>query len=73
MTTLIFIDHRCDTKYNFNGSDAKAVLGAEARFKELTGAGFTATTRNTSGELTVTRFFDPTSEETLFFPRLVGG
>jgi hypothetical protein len=48
-------------------------LEAERRFKALTGAGFTAATRATSGEPVVTRTFDPTVEETLFFPRLVGG
>ena len=52
------MDHSGDTRYNFNIGDAKAVVEAEARFKELTGAGFTAT---------------PAAEETLFFPRLVGG
>ena len=70
MATLIIMDH--SGGYDFNPSDANAVL-AEARFRELTGLGFTATTRNRSGEPTVTRAFDPTAEETLFFPRLVGG
>ena len=73
MATLIVMDHSGDTRYDFNIGDAKAVLEAEARFKELTGGGFTATTRNTFGEPTVTRSFDPTAEETLIFPRLVGG
>jgi hypothetical protein len=73
MAILIVMDHSGDTRYDFDAGDAKALLEAEARFKELTGAGFTATTRNTSGEPTVTRSFDPTAEETLFFPRLVGG
>jgi hypothetical protein len=39
----------------------------------LTGLGFTAALRTASGEAAVTRAFDPTAEETLFFPRLVGG
>ena len=73
MATLIVMDHSGDTRYDFNTGDAKAVLEAEARFKELTGAGFTATTRNTFGEPTAIRSFDPTAEETLFFPRLVCG
>ena len=73
MATLIIMDHSGDTRYDFNPSDANAVLESEARFRELTGLGFTATTRNRSGEPTVTRAFDPTAEETLFFPRLVGG
>jgi hypothetical protein len=39
----------------------------------LTGYGFTAAVRTASGEVTMQRTFDPTAEETLFFPRLVGG
>ena len=56
-----------------DAKDVKALLEAERRFKALTGAGFTAATRTASGESVVTRTFDPTVEETLFFPRLVGG
>jgi hypothetical protein len=48
-------------------------LKAEQRFRELTGAGFTAAVRTASGEAMVTRTFDPTAEQTLFYPRLVGG
>jgi hypothetical protein len=66
------MDHKGDTRHNFDAKDAKALLKAERRFKELTGAGFTAT-RTADGEPVVTRTFDPTAEETLFFPRLVGG
>ena len=73
MATLIVMDYNGDTRYDFNAGNAKALSRAEACFKELTASGFTATIRNTSGEPTVTRFFDPTAEETLFFPRLVGG
>ena len=46
MAALIVMDHSGDTRYDFNTGDAKALLRAEARFKELTGAGFTAATRN---------------------------
>jgi hypothetical protein len=35
--------------------------------------GFTAVVRTASGEAVVKRTFDPNAEETLFFPRLVGG
>ena len=73
MPALKGMDHSVDTRKDINTGDAKALLQAEARFKELTGAGFTAATRNAFGEPTVTRSFDPTAEETLFFPRLVGG
>jgi hypothetical protein len=62
-----------DTRHNFDAKDMKALSEAEHRFKALTGAGFTAAPRIASGEPIVTRTFDPTVEETLFFPRLVGG
>jgi hypothetical protein len=73
MATQIVMDHKSDTRHNFDAKDAKALLEAERRFKELTGAGFTAATRTADGEPVVTRTFDPAAEETLFFPRLVGG
>lgn len=73
MATLIVMDHNGDTRYDFSAGDPEALLKAEERFKELTGAGFTAAIRNSFGEPTITRKFDPTASETLFFPRLVGG
>ena len=73
MATQIVMDHNGDTRHNFDANDAEALLKAEQRFNELTGAGFTAATRTASGEPIVRRTFDPTAEETLFFPRLVGG
>ena len=73
MATQIIMDHNGYTRHYFDVKDAKALLDAERRFKALTGAGFTAATRTTSGEPVVTRTFDPTVKETLFFPRLVGG
>jgi hypothetical protein len=73
MATQIVMDYNGDTRHTFDANDAKALLKAEQRFKELTGAGFTAATRTPSGEPIVRHTFDPTAEETLFFPRLVGG
>jgi hypothetical protein len=67
------MDHNGDTRHNFDAEDAKALLEAERPFKALAGAGFTAATRTVDGEPVVTGTFDPTAEETLFFPRLVGG
>jgi hypothetical protein len=46
---------------------------AEQRFRELTGEGFIAAVRTAPGETRLVKSFDPTAEETLFFPRLVGG
>ena len=73
MATQIVMNHTGDTRHNFDPKDVQAVLKAEDRFKELMLFGFTAAVRTPSGEVTVTRTFDPNAEETLFFPRLVGG
>ena len=73
MATQIVMDRSGDTRHNFDANDADALLEAEERFIELTGVGFTAVVRTTSGEAVVKRTFDPNAEETLFFPRLVGG
>jgi len=69
----IVLDHSGDSRHAFDASDADAVARAEARFKELTSIGFTAATRRAAGEPVLVRKFDPSAEETLFFPRLVGG
>ena len=73
MATQIVMDHTGDTRHCFNSNDAEALGKAEARFRKLTGLGFTAAVRTASGEISKVRSFDPTAEETLFFPRLVGG
>jgi hypothetical protein len=73
MAIQIIMDHNGDTRHSFDANDEQALLKAERRFKALTGSGLTAATRTASGEPVVTRTFDPAAEETLFFPRLVGG
>jgi hypothetical protein len=73
MASQIIMDHTGDTRHQFDATDAEALVKAEERFRTLTGAGFTAAVRNPSGEVAVKRTFDPTAEETLFYPRLVGG
>jgi hypothetical protein len=73
MATQIAMNHSGDTRHTFDAKDAKAVEKGEKRFRELTGWGFTAAIRTASGEAALTRSFDPTAEETLFIPRLVGG
>jgi hypothetical protein len=73
MATQIVMDRTGDTRHNFDTKNANAPLKAEERFRELTGAGFTAAVRTGSGEVIVKRTFDPNADETLFFPRLVGG
>jgi hypothetical protein len=73
MATRIVMDNTGDTRHCFNPDDVRALVKAEKRFKELTGQGFTGAVRTASGEVTKVHSFDPTAEETLFFPRLVGG
>jgi hypothetical protein len=73
MATHIVMDHTGDTRHYFDAKDAQALAKAEERFKVLTDAGCTAAVRTATGEVSRIRSFDPTAEETLFFPRLVGG
>ena len=73
MAMQIVMDYTGDTRHQFDAEDTRALAAAERRFKKLTFAGFTAAVRTTSGETIVARTFDPTAEETLFYPRLVGG
>ncbi|MET3973134.1 hypothetical protein ACVWXN_000470 [Bradyrhizobium sp. i1.4.4] len=72
MATQIVLDHTGDSRHFFE-QDPKGLAQAEQRFKKLTGKGFTAATRTAAGDLKVARMFDPTADETLFYPRLVGG
>jgi len=73
MATQIVMDHTGDTRHSFNPDDVQALAKAEKRFNELTGMGFTAAVRTGPGEVSKIASFDPSAEETLFFPRLVGG
>ena len=75
MAIQIVMDHTGDTRHHFNPEDvqALALAKAEERFKKLTGLGFTAAVRTASGEVSKVQSFDPNAEETVFFPRLVGG
>jgi len=73
MAMQIVMDWRGDTRHVFGPEDMEAVAKAEARFKALICEGYTAAIRDAAGDVTVTRTFDPTAKETLFYPRLVGG
>jgi hypothetical protein len=73
MATHIIMDHSGDTRHHFDVRDQKALADAERRFRALTGAGFTAATRQANGDVSLVRSFDPAAEETVFYPRLVGG
>jgi len=73
MASQIVMDRTGDTRRMFDKQDRAEVARAEQRFMELTGAGFTAAVRSGPGEQRIIRSFDPTAEQTLFYPRLVGG
>ena len=73
MATLIGMDATGDTRQEIDAADAVAMAEAESRFKQLTGAGFTAAVRRGDGRSELLRRFDPAAEETVCFPRLQGG
>ena len=73
MAMQIVMDHNGDARHYYDPNDADALAKAEKRFKELTGEGFTAAVRIASGEVAKISSFNSTAEETVFFPRLIGG
>ena len=73
MAIQIVMDRTGDSRHYFDHTDAQEVAKAERRFCELTNAGFTAATRTGPGQVSQVRSFDPSAEESVFFPRLVGG
>jgi hypothetical protein len=73
MAMQIVMNRIGDSRHPFNSHDEQELAEAEQRFYELTNAGFTAAVRTGPGQTSQIRSFDPAAEETLFFPRLVGG
>jgi hypothetical protein len=73
MAIQIVMDHTGDNRHPFDPNDARELAKAEQRFYELTKVGFTAAVRTGAGQVSRIRSFDPNAEETVFFPRLVGG
>jgi hypothetical protein len=73
MATQIVMDHTGDTQHFFDATDEDAVSKAERRFEALTLVGYTAAVRVAPGKVELARTFDPTADETVFFPRLIGG
>ena len=73
MPTQIVMDYKGDTRHYFDVNDPESLAKAEKRFEELTGQGFTAAVRRGPGEVIKVSFFAPDAEETVFFPRLIGG
>jgi hypothetical protein len=73
MPSQVVMDATGDTRHEFDLEDEAAVAEARKRFQELTEAGFIAAKRTGIGRSELIRRFDPSAEETLFMPRLVGG
>lgn len=65
--------HTGDRCHRFDPKDSEAVAKAEQRFKKLMSVGFIAAERTAAGEPRQVKSFNPSAEETLFFPRLLGG
>lgn len=73
MAIQIVMDRAGDTRHRFDPNDVRELAKAEQRFYSLTGVGFTAAVRTGPGQVSRIQSFDPNAEETVFFPRLVGG
>lgn len=73
MSIQIVMDSTGDSRHSFDPNDVQDLAKAEQRFYQLTKVGFTAAVRTGPGQVSQIRSFDPSAEETLFFPRLVGG
>jgi hypothetical protein len=73
MAIQIVMDRTGDRRHAFNPNDVQELAKAEQRFYELTKVGFTAAIRTSPGQVSRVRRFDPNAEETVFFPRLIGG
>jgi hypothetical protein len=73
MAMQIVMDRTGDSRHHFDPNDAHEVAKAVRRFYDLTSGGFTAAARTGPGQVSQIRSFDPDAEETVFFPRLVGG
>lgn len=73
MATQIVMDFNGDSRHSFSFQDETELLKAEERFRELLKNGYTAASRKGNGPALITRIFDPAADETLFYPRLVGG
>jgi hypothetical protein len=74
MAIQIVMDRTGDSRHLFDPNDPLELARAERRFRELTDdGGYTAAVRTGPGQVSRIGSFDPSAEETVFFPRLVGG
>ena len=73
MAKQLVMDQTGHTEHVFDKANIVSLEEAERRFKELTGAGFTAAKRTAAGQSQLIKAFDPDVDETLFIPALKGG
>jgi len=73
MRVQIVVDRTGDSRHVFDEADQAAVQKAEQRVKMLVEQGFTPAHRIATGAVEKLTHFDSSAEETLFFPRIVGG
>jgi hypothetical protein len=73
MAVQLVMNHTGDTRHWFDAADEQSSLKAQERFRELSEKGYVAAVLGTNGSSRIIRSFEPTAEETVFFPRLVGG
>jgi hypothetical protein len=73
MALQLVMDHTGDTQHWYDATDHRSLLEAKERFRQLSDQGYVAAVRVAGGSSKIIRSFDPTAQETLFFPRLVGG
>jgi hypothetical protein len=73
MAFQLVMDHSGDKRHWFDALDERSLLEARERFRQLSDQGYTAAVREAGGSSRIIRSFEPTAEETLFIPRLVGG
>jgi SOS-response transcriptional repressor LexA len=73
MPLQLVMDHSGDTRHWYDATDERSLSEAKERFRQLAERGYIAAVREKEGSSRIIRSFEPTAEETLFFPRLVGG
>lgn len=73
MAVQVVMDHSGDTRHWYDATNEQSLLEAKERFGELSRQGYVAAVRGVGGSSRIVRSFEPNAEETLFFPRLVGG
>jgi hypothetical protein len=73
MAVQLVMDHSGDTRHWYDAHDERSLLEARQRFRQLSEQGYTAAVRGAGGSSRIIRGFEPTAEETIFVPRLVGG